>query len=110
MRTHSVYSLILRTVMNAQASHTTISKCCTNFALMFQSMAMQPIPALNINSNRQRADETVVKILGEKYYLRFIPDSETRFFSAFHLERHREIPHAFAILEACEGFKLVKPL
>ena len=33
-------ALILRTVMNVRVSHTTISNWCTNFAPMFQNMAM----------------------------------------------------------------------
>ena len=97
-------ALILRTVMNVRVSHTTISNWCTNFAPMFQNMAIQLIPALNFNSDEWHADETVVKILGEKYYLWLILDSETRFVLGFHLDRHRDSPQAFTILEA------VKPL
>ena len=78
-------ALILRTVMNVRVSHTTISNWCTNFAPMFQNMAIQLIPALNFNSDEWHADETVVKILGEKYYLWLILDSETRFVLGFHL-------------------------
>ena len=58
-------ALILRTVMNIQVSHTTISNWCTKFAPMFQNIALQLIPALNFNSDEWRADETVVKIRGE---------------------------------------------
>ena len=97
-------ALILRTVMNVRVSHTTISNWCTNFAPMFQNIAIQLIPALNFNSDEWHADETVVKILGEKYYLWLILDSETRFVLGFHLDRHRYSPQAFTILEA------VKPL
>ena len=93
-------ALILRTVMNIRVSHTTISNWCTNFAPMFQNMAIQLIPALNFNSDEWHADETVVKILGEKYYLWLILDSETRFVLGFHLDRHRDSPQAFTILEA----------
>ena len=71
---------------------------------MFQNIALQLIPALNFNSDEWHADETVVKILGEKYYLWLILDSETRFVLGFHLDRHRDSPQAFTILEA------VKPL
>ena len=93
-------ALILRTVMNVQVSHTTISNWCTNFAPMFQNMALQLIPALNFNSDEWHADETVVKIQGKKYYLWLILDSETRFVLGFHLDRHRDSPQAFTILEA----------
>lgn len=37
-------ALILRTVMNVQVSHTTISNWCTRFAPMFQNIAIQPFP------------------------------------------------------------------
>ena len=77
-----------------------ISNWCTNFAPMFQNMALQLIPALNFNSDEWHADETVVKIQGKKYYLWLILDSETRFVLGFHLDRHRDSPQAFTILEA----------
>ena len=57
-------ALILRTVMNLQVFHTTISNWCTRFAPMFQNIAIQLIPALNFNSDEWHADETVVKIQG----------------------------------------------
>ncbi len=44
-------ALILRTVMNLQISHTTISNWCTKFAPIFQNIAIQLIPALNFNSD-----------------------------------------------------------
>ena len=76
-------ALILRTVMNVRVSHTTISNWCTRFAPMFQNIAIQLIPALNFNSDEWHADETVVKIQGEKYYLWLILGSETRFVIGF---------------------------
>lgn len=97
-------ALILRTVMNIQVSHTTISNWCARFAPMFQNIALQIVLALNFNCDEWHADETVVKIQGEKYYLWLILDSETRFVLGFHLSRHRDSPQAFTILEA------VKPL
>jgi hypothetical protein len=54
--------LILRTVMNLQVFHTTISNWCIRFASMYQNIAIQLIPALNFNSDEWHADETVVKI------------------------------------------------
>ena len=91
-------ALILRTVMNIQVSHSTISNWCTKFAPMFQNIAIQLIRALNFNSDEWHADETVVKIQGEKYYLSLILDSETRFVLGFHLDRHRDSPQAFTLL------------
>ena len=37
------------------------------------------MPAMNFDSDEWHADETVVKILGKKYYIWFIIDSESRF-------------------------------
>lgn len=45
-------------------------------------MAIQLIPTLNFNSDERHADETVVKIQGEKYYLWLILDSKTALSSA----------------------------
>lgn len=63
-------ALILRTVMNIQVSHTTISNWCTKFAPMFQNIALQLIPALNFNSDEWQTDETV--ILSSKFVARNI--------------------------------------
>ena len=67
---------------------------------MFQNIDIQLIPILNFNSDEWHADETVVKIQGQKYYLWLILDSETRFVLGFHLSPHRDSPQAFSILEA----------
>ena len=93
-------ALILRTVMNIQVSHTTISNWCTNFAPLFQNIALQLIPALNFNSDEWHADETVVKIQGVKHYLWLIVDAETRFVLGFHLSPHRDSPQAFTLLQS----------
>ena len=93
-------ALILRTVMNIQVSHTTISNWCTKFAPLFQNIALELMPTLNFNSDEWHADETVVKIRGVKYYLWLIVDSETRFALGFHLSRHRDSPQAFSLLNS----------
>jgi transposase-like protein len=93
-------ALILRTVMNIQVSHTTISNWCTKFAPLFQNIALELMPTLNFNSDEWHADETVVKIRGMKYYLWLIVDSETRFVLSFHLSRHRDSPQAFSLLNS----------
>ena len=41
-------ALILRIVMNIQASHTTISNWCIHFVPMFQNIAIQLIPSNNL--------------------------------------------------------------
>ena len=72
-------ALILRTVMDVRVSHTTISNWCVPACPNVPKHVIQLIPALNFNSDEWHADETVVKIQGEKYYLWLILDSETRF-------------------------------
>ena len=67
------------------------------------NIAFPLIPALHFNSNEWHADETVVKIQGEKYYLWLILDSKTRFVFGFHLDRHRDSSQAFTILEAVKS-------
>ena len=55
---------------------------------------------LNFNSDEWHADETVIKINGQKYYIWFIIDSETRFVLGFHLSPHKGSGQAFALLNS----------
>ena len=55
---------------------------------------------LDFNSDEWHADETVVKINGQKYYIWFIIDSETRFVLGFHLSPHRGSDQAFTLLNS----------
>ena len=55
---------------------------------------------MNFDSDEWHADETVVKILGKKYYIWFIIDSETRFVLGFHLSPHRDSPQAFSLFDS----------
>ncbi len=91
-------ALIVRTVMNIQVSHTTISNWCTKFAPLFHNIALELIPTLNSDSDEWHADETAVKICGVKYYLWLIVDSKTRFVLGFHLSKHRDSPQVFSLL------------
>lgn len=91
-------SLILQTVFNIRVSHTTISNWSKNFAPLFDNMRLELLPMLNLNSDEWHADETVVKINGNKYYLWFVIDSETRFVVGYHLSPHRDSPQAFSVL------------
>ena len=58
------------------------------------------MPLMNFDSDEWHADETVVKILGKKYYIWFIIDSETRFVLGFHLSPHRDSPQAFSLFDS----------
>ena len=100
-------SLILKTVFNIKASHTTVSNWCVKFAPMFDDMRIQLVSLLDLNSDEWHADETVVKIAGVKHYIWFIIDSETRFVIGFHLFPHRDSPQAVSLFS--EAVKLGKP-
>ena len=65
---------------------------------------MSLMPALDFNSDEWHADETVVKILGKKYYIWFIIDSETRFVLGFHLSPHRDSPQAFSLFNSVKDY------
>jgi transposase-like protein len=96
-------ALIMRVVFNVRVSHTTISNWCKSFAPMFDNIRLELVSSLDLNSDEWHVDETVVKINGDKYYIWFLVDSETRFVIGFHLSRHRDSPQAFTLLNAAKG-------
>ncbi len=63
-------------------------------------IALELTPALDFNSDEWPADETVVKICGDKHYIWFIVDSETRFVLGFHLSSWRNSIQAFSLLNS----------
>ena len=71
-------ALMLEILYNIKVSHVTVSDWCKKFAPIFHSKMLTLMPAMNFDSDEWHADETVVKISGEKYYIWFIIDSETR--------------------------------
>ncbi len=62
---------------------------------------------MDFNSDEWHADETVVKISGEKYYIWFIVDSETRFILGYHLSRSRSSTEAFTSINAVKDMGTV---
>ena len=96
-------ALILRVAFNVSVSHTTISNWCRNFAPLFDSFRLSLLPTLNFNSDEWHTDETVIKINGQKFYIWFIIDSETRFVLGFHLSPHRDSPQAFSLLHSARS-------
>lgn len=90
-------ALMMKMLYNIKISHVTISDWSKKFAPVFHSKMISLMPAMNFNSDEWHADETVVKILGKKYYIWFIIDSETRFILGFHLSPHRDSPQAFSL-------------
>jgi len=97
-------SLMLKMLYNVNVSHVTIGDWCKKFAPIFHSKMLSLMPLMNFNSDEWHADETVVKINGEKYYIWFIIDSETRFILGFHLSKHRDSPQAFSLFESVKGY------
>ncbi|CDI40808.1 transposase (fragment) [Tepidanaerobacter acetatoxydans Re1] len=70
-------ALILKVAYNVKVSHTTISNWCKKFAPLFHNLSLELMPMLDFNSGKWHADETVVKINGQKYYVWFIVDSNS---------------------------------
>ena len=67
-----------------KVSHVTIASWTNKFAPFFKQKADKFKETLNLQSDDWHADETVVFINGERYYLWLAIDSETRFILAFH--------------------------
>ena len=57
-----------------------------------------------IQSDDWHADETVVFINGEKYYLWLAIDSETRFILAFHLTKSRSSDSAYTLINEAKTY------
>ena len=119
-------SLVFRLMFGVKVSHTTIGNWCTRFAPMFDNIRIELMPMVNLDSSvvllcktalrapdffrvpdEWHTDETVVKIAGQKHYIWFIIDSETRFIIGFHLSPSRGSDAAFSLLS--EAFKVGKP-
>jgi len=103
-------ALILRVANNIKVSHTTISNWCKKFAPLFNNLSLELIPMLNFDSDEWHADETVVKISGQKYYIWFIIDSETRFVLGFHLSPYRDSNQAFTLFNSVKHLGTVNSL
>lgn len=103
-------ALILRVANNVTVSHTTISNWCKKFAPLFNNLSLELMPMLNFDSDEWHADETVVKISGQKYYIWFIIDSETRFVLGFHLSPYRNSNQAFTLFNSVKGLGTINSL
>ena len=87
-------------MMNAgiKVSHVTIASWTNKFAPFFKQKADKFKAKLDLQSDDWHADETVVFINGEKYYLWLVIDSETRFILAFHLTKSRSSDSAYTLI------------
>ena len=74
------------------------------FTPFFEQKADSFKSQLNLQSDDLHADETVVFINGERYYLWFAINSETRFILAFHLTKSRSEDSAFTLINEAKKF------
>lgn len=90
-------SFILNQLYNVKISHVTIADWCKKFAPILDNISLKLMPSMDFNSDEWHADETVIKINGQKYCIWFIIDSETRFVLGFHLSPKRDSPQAHSL-------------
>lgn len=91
--------------LNIKVSHVTISKWIKKFAKYFKSISDKLTKSLNLgDSDEWHADETVVKIKGQKHYLWICIDSETRFITSWNLNVSRESKCAFSLFKNAKKF------
>ena len=81
-----------------KVSHVTIASWTNKFAPFFKQKANKFKASLNLQSDDWHADETVVFINSERYYLWLAIDSETRFILAFHLTKSRSSDSAYTLI------------
>ena len=81
-----------------KVSHVTIASWTNKFAPFFKLKADKFKEYLNLQYDDWHADETVVFINGEKYYLWLAIDSETRFILAFYLTKSRSSDSAYTLI------------
>ena len=91
--------------MNIKVSHVTISKWIKKFDKYFKSISDELTKNLYLgDSDEWHADETVVKINAQKYYLWICIDSETRFITSWNLNKSREAECAFSLFKQAKRF------
>lgn len=86
-----------------KVSHVTIANWTNKFAPFFKQKADRFTTNLNLLSDDWHADETVVFINGQKYYLWLAIDSETRFVLAFHLTKSRSSDSAYTLINRAKA-------
>ena len=103
-RSTQAISHFLYTTANIEVSHVTIASWVNKFAPFFKQKADFFKNQLNLQSDDWHADETVVFINGEKYYLWLAIDSETRFILAFYLTKSLSEDYAFTLINEPSNF------
>lgn len=90
-----------------KVSHVTIASWTNKFAPFFKQKADKFKANLNLQSDDWYADETVVFINVERYYLWLAIDSETRFIIAFHITKSTTSDSAYTLINEAKNY--VKP-
>ena len=91
--------------MNIKVSHVTISKWIKKFDKYFKSISDELTQDIYLgDSDEWHADETVVKIDGQKYYLWICIDSESRFITSWNLSSSRGSDAAFSLFKQSKKF------
>lgn len=97
-------SQLLLVSSNIKVSRVTIANWTNKFAPYFKAKADKFKTNLNLQSDYWSADEVIVFINGERYYLWLAIDSETRFVLAFHLLKSRSEDSAFTLINQAKQF------
>lgn len=104
-------STYLLDYMNIKVSHVTVSKWIKKFDKYFKSISDELTNNLYLgDSDEWHADETVVKINGQKHYLWVCIDSETRFVTSWNLNKSRGAECAFSLFKRAKIFGAPKSI
>ena len=98
-------STYLLDYMNIKVSHVTISKWIKKFDKYFKSISDELTQDIYLgDSDEWHADETVVKIDGQKYYLWICIDSASRLITSWNLSSSRCSDAAFSLFKQAKKF------
>lgn len=98
-------STYLSNYMNIKVSHVTISKWIKKFDKYFKSISDELTQDVYLgDSDEWHADETVVKVDGQKYYLWICIDSESRLITSWNLSSSRGSDAAFSLFKQAKKF------
>lgn len=101
--TRAISQFILVT-FNIKVSHVTIPNWSNKFAPYFKLKANKFMHQVDLQSDDWHADETVIFINGQKYYLWLVIDYETRFIVSFHLSPYRDEDSAFSLINEAKKY------
>ena len=98
-------STYLSNYMNIKVSHVTISKWIKKFDKYFKSISDELTQDVYLgDSDEWHADETIVKVDGQKYYLWICIDSESRLITSWNLSSSRGSDASFSLFKQAKKF------